>query len=174
MDLKIFMVIILIIIIGLPVGLSIGIYSFIKKKKFEKKYRLIALIPILIVGYFVYDAFYPSEEFYIEDFAEVTGLAFPDNGEFIYKTATYPDQFGDYTSISIIKLDKKFYDSLSQHLSSKGFIEVNDRELISDNTLKKYSDGYVIRTFNRELPEKNLSVGFISDNKTVIIERVSW
>ena len=106
MDLFLIFILAIIIILGVPIGLSILIYLIIKKRKLNRKFQLLALIPILTISYIIYDAIYPSDSFYKEDFYEVTKIKFPENGDIIYKTATFPDQFGDYTSISISKIDK--------------------------------------------------------------------
>lgn len=174
MDLMTIIFILLILIILVPIGLSIGIYMFVKKRNYNKKIRLIALLPILIVGYFIFDAIYPSEEFYKEDFTEVTGLNFPESGKFIYKTATFPDQFGDYTSISIVTVDRKFYDSLLAHLSKNNFNLIKEDNFFTGDIHKKYNDRYVKKTFSRELNGKIFTVGFLSDKESIIVERVSW
>lgn len=160
--------------VGIPVGLSIGAYIFIKRRKYKKGYRLIALIPILLASYFIYVAVYPSEEFYEEDFTEVTGLTLPNKRKFLFKTATFPDHFGDYTSISIIKIDSNFYDLLLRHLNTKHFNKVQDRAIFGDSTLKKYYDGYVKNSYNTVLSGKEYTVEFLSDYETIIVERVSW
>lgn len=164
----------IILIIGIPIAVGYGIYIFIKKKNLNKNFRWIALSPILIMGYIIYNAFYPSDEFYKEDFTEVTGLRFPESGKILYKTATFPDQFGDYTSVALIKVDADFYKSLSGRLSEKGFREVNDLILLDKKTLKKYSDGYVKIVYNKSPTGKSYSVGLVSDNELLIIERSSW
>jgi len=90
------------------------------------------------------------------------------------KGATFPDHFGDYTSISIIKVDTKFCDSLSEYLSNEGFKEFTNQTIISDNTLKNYNDGYVKKSYNIVLSGKEFTVDFLSDNETIIVERASW
>lgn len=168
------MAIIFFLIIGIPIILSIGIYKYIKKKNYEKEFRLIALIPILIVGYFIFDAICPSEGFYEDAFTEVTGLTLPENREFKYKSATFPDHFGDYTSISMIKVGNKFYDSLLVYLSKKGFQKVTGRTILNEKTLKKYNEGYVEKNYNIVLAGKEFTIEFLSDNETIIVERTSW
>ena len=68
MDIVIFFFIAIILLVGIPIGISHFLYRWIKKKGFDKRLRLLASIPILIVGYFIYDAIYPSAEFYKTDF----------------------------------------------------------------------------------------------------------
>ncbi|MFC5683817.1 hypothetical protein ACYE2N_01620 [Flavobacterium sp. MAHUQ-51] len=183
MDGLILIIVLAIIInVGVTVGLSFLILRFIKKRNYDKRLRLIALIPILINGYYIYTAFYPTDSFYKEDFKEVTGLYFPENGEIMYKTATYPDQFGDYGSTSIVKVDNEFYERLVGQLKTKGF---------SDNIAKKEDDiggpfdsAKIEMEIGKKEIEKEFSmtadggifyyVGFVSDKETLIIQRQSW
>lgn len=122
------LLIIVLVGIGITVAISYGIFRFISRKNFDKRLRLLALIPLLIVGYFVYSAFYPTEEFYREDFQEATGMVFPVNAEIEYKWASYPDQFGDYSSISIVKADKAFYTQLLHKLPQQGYTKPGEEE----------------------------------------------
>lgn len=177
-----FIVLTVIIIVGVPIGLSFLILRFIKKRNYDKRLRLIALIPMLTVGYFIYTAFFPTDSFYKEDFKEVTGIEFPENGEILYKTATYPDQHGDYGSTSIVKVDKEFYEGLEGQLKIKG---------LTDNAAKSEDDlggpfdlGEIKREIGTEKIEKAFSmtadggrfyyVGFVSDKETIVVQRQSW
>ena len=136
----------------------------------------------MINGYYIYTAFYPTDSFYKEDFKEVTGLYFPENGEIMFKTGTYPDQFGDYGSTSIVRVDNEFYERLEGQLKTKGF---------SDNIAKKEDDigapfdsAKIEMEIGKKEIEKEFSmtadggifyyVGFVSDKETLIIQRQSW
>jgi hypothetical protein len=167
----------IILAIGIPVGLSYIIYRWIKKKGFDKRLRLLAFIPILIIGYIIYDAIYPSSEFYKTDFKEVTDMQFPENGKIKYKTASYPDLFGDYASSFLIELNENDLEKLENQLKIGGFDE-KEIKMGSDQLdyierkigRKAYSKQYVRQRKNG----KHYSVGFLDDNKSVIITRVSW
>jgi hypothetical protein len=177
MELILLLFIFIILLIGIPIGICYLIYRWIKNREFDKKYRLLALIPLIIVGYFIYDAIYPDTEFYKTDFKEVTEMEFPENGEIIYKTASFPDQFGDYTSSFLAEFDKEYIKKLEANLKNRGFVKEENQ--MSSNELqyienrkgdKKYSAEYV-----KELNGgKYYSVGFLNDYKTVIVTRVSW
>jgi hypothetical protein len=167
----------MIFLIGIPIGISYLIYRWIKKREFDKKYRLLALIPSIIVGYFIYDAVYPDNDFYKTDFKEVTEIEFPEKGEIIYKNASFPDQFGDYTSSFLAEFDEEYIKKLEANLKNKNFIRQENK--MSSNELDylenrkgniKYSSEYT-----KELDGgKYYSVGFLNDNKSVIVTRVSW
>ena len=166
-----------IIVVGVPIGLSFLILRIIKKRNYDKRLKLIALIPILIIGYFIYTAFFPTDSFYKEDFKEVTGIEFPENGEIMYKSATYPDQFGDYGSTSIVKVDKEFYERLEGQLKTKGLAD--DKE-----DSGPFDFGKVSKEIETKKIEKAFSmtadggifyyVGFLSDKETLIVQRQSW
>lgn len=174
MNFIIIIAIILILLITIPIGLSFGIYKFIKNRNYNKSYRWIALSPIVITSYFIYDTIYPGDGFYKDDFTEVTGLTLPNDSEIKFKSATFPDHFGDYTSISIIKVGGNFYDSLKSILVKREFQELKDQSIFSDKILKIHTDGYVIKTFNIELAGKEFTVDFLSDKETIIVQRASW
>jgi hypothetical protein len=169
-----------IIILGIPIGLSFLTLRIIKKRHYDKRLRLIALIPILTIGYFIYTAFFPTDSFYKEDFKEVTGIDFPENGEIIYKSATYPDQFGDYGSTSIVKVDKEFYERLEGQLKTKG---------LKDNaTNREDSEPFDLGEISKQIGAKRIEkafsmtadggvfyyVGFVSDLETLVVQRQSW
>jgi amino acid transporter len=167
----------IIILIGIPIGISYLIYQWIKKREFEKKWRLLAIIPLIIVGYFFYTAIYPDEDYYKNDFKEVTDMEFPISGKILYKTASYPDQFGDYTSSFLAEFENDYLQKLEANLKKQGFVKKENK--MSSEELdyienrkgnRKYSAEY-----NKELNGgKYYSVGFLNDNKSVVITRVSW
>ena len=173
---SIILILIPILIIGIPIGLSYITNRILKKKGVSPKWRLLSLLPILIVGYLIYDALYPNKDFYRADFKEVTGVEMPTDSDFEYKTATFPDQFGDYTSISLIKVDNRFYNELENILISKGFTEnfqhVNSNEF--DRMKSKIKEMKIEKEYGKENGDKFYYVGFLSDKQTLIIERISW
>ncbi len=177
MGILILFLIAIILAIGIPFGISYLIYRWIKKKGFDKRLQLLALIPVLTVGYFVYDAICPSVEFYKTDFKEVTKIEFPESGVILYKTASFPDHFGDYTSSFLVEFDLTDLKNLENQLKKSGFEERENK--MSSKELdyiekkigqKKYYKQYVRQRKNG----RHYSVGFLDDNKSVIITRVSW
>lgn len=83
MELLILLFVVVFFLFGTPIVISYLIYQWIKKMEFDIIYRLLALIPLIIVGYFIYEAIYPDTDFYKTDFKEVTDMEFPQNGEII-------------------------------------------------------------------------------------------
>lgn len=167
----------IIFLIAIPISISYLIYLWIKKREFDKLYRLLALIPIIIVGYYIYDAIYPDTDFYKTDFKEVTEMEFPKNGKIRYKSASFPDQFGDYTSSSLSEFDIDYIKKLQTNLIKKGFVKKENKmcteelDYIEDKKGdRKYSAQYC-KDLNGG---KYYSVGFLNDNKSVVVTRVSW
>ena len=169
------MILVPILIIGIPILITFWIYRILRKKGVNPKWRILAFIPIFIVGYFVYDAFYPSSEFYETDFKEVTGIELPKNSDFEYKTAGYPDTHGDYTSVSIIEVGTEFYKKLQIDLTENGFVENGERIgcIEMDNAKRNMNGLKIEREFSKENGDKFYYVAFLSDKKTVLVQRSS-
>ena len=164
-----------ILIIGIPILLTFWVYRILRKKGINKNWRILAFLPILIVGYFVYDAFYPSAEFYKEDFKEVTGIELPKNSEFEYKTAGFPDHFGDYTSVSIINVGTDFYKRLQSDLTKNELTENGERigSKEMDNAKQNMNELKIEREFSKIDGDRFYYVAFLSDQKTILVQRSS-
>ena len=166
---------IIILIIGVPFLASFLIYKFLSKRNINKKYRILAFLPIFIVGYYIYIAFYPLEEFYREDFKEVTNISLPINSKFCFKTASYPDLQGDYTFVSIIEVDSNFYKKLKKDLIKIGFsrnsLIIGHKE--KDKALAKLKDRKIETDFSKQINSLYYYVAFLSDKKTILVQRSS-
>ncbi len=171
-----FFILAFLLFFGVPFGLAYFTYRFIKKKDFDKRFRLIALFPILFIGFILYRSFYPGESFFRDDFKEVTSFEFPDNGKFLFKTATFPDHFGDYTSTAITSVDEDFYRELPQKLLVLGFKDTTNS--INPNEFHKFlshvQSKQIDQMYTYEEPGKYFVVCFLSDKKSLLIQRVSW
>tara|TARA_B100001758_G_C18297292_1_gene550339 strand:+ start:276 stop:695 length:420 start_codon:yes stop_codon:yes gene_type:complete len=137
------------------------------------------LIPLLIIYLFIYKGCYPSEDFYREEFKEATSLELPKSAKFIYKTATYPDFQGEYTTKCIINVGKHFYKKLDKKLRIKGFSEKqkNGRYKISfPEKIKSKSSKikYLLSLENWESEPhiKCYYVGFIEDEESIVVELI--
>lgn len=161
--------------IGTPILLTFWMYKILRKRTGDSKWKIFSLLPIFILGYVVYGAFYPSEEFYKEDFREVTGIDLPENSEFKYKNASYPDINGDYTSVSIIKIGSEFYKSLQSDVIKNGLsqneLTISSKEM---NNAKRHINGLEIdHQFSKENENTFYYVAFLSDKRTLLIQRLS-
>jgi hypothetical protein len=162
-------------IFGFPILLSYWLYKIFKKKDVNPKWRIFAFFPIFVIGYFVYNAFYPVSEFYEADFKEVTGIELPQESEFEYKTSSYPDQHGDYTSVSIIEIETGFYKDLQTKLIENGLYENGNRigcpEL--ENAEREMNGLKIEREFSKELDDRFYYVAFLSDKSSILVQRSS-
>ncbi len=84
--LLILFLLLIILIIGIPIGISILIDRYIKRKKYNSKWRLVSLIPIILFGYWIYISFYPGDDFYEKDFKQVTGIELPNSAKIKFRT----------------------------------------------------------------------------------------
>ena len=136
-----------------------------------------SLIPIILFGYWIYISFYPGDDFYETDFKQVTGVELPNSANIKYKTASFPDHFGDYTSVSLIEVEPDFYNTLPKNLLEHGLKE-NEQKLSDgqlDKILKKLEDIELTREFSMtEDGGIYFYVAFLSDNKSIIVQRTSW
>jgi hypothetical protein len=165
-----------VLVVGVPIALSFILYLVIKKKSRNKNLRLIALLPIVIVAILAYTALYPNEAFYLEEFERTIGEPLPENVSFTYKTATYPDLHGDYTSIAVINVGNNFYQSIPEILAKKGF-EINGELLGSkeySNALKQENPLEISEEYILKEDDKYSRVGMFNDGQTIFFLRMSW
>lgn len=166
--------IMLTLIVVVPLGLSLIIYWFIKKRRWNKYLSLLSLIPIIIVGYFIYDAIFPSETFYKEEFKIATDIDFPCNGKFIFKSATYPDIHGSYSSIFCFESDSIFFQELQNKLG-----HIKDTTSLTpiaefENGKERIKERALIKEFSYNKRNVYYSVGFFSDKRTILMHRVTY
>ncbi|WKN41426.1 hypothetical protein [Tunicatimonas pelagia] len=180
MDKLIFLLLLFIaflLIIGLPIGLSYLVYLWTKRRRFDRRLRLLALTPIILFIYAVYDSFYPSDDFYKEDYEEVTSQKFPENGKILSKSASFPDHFGDYNSAALIEIDSSECQILQARLVENNF-EEDSIEFSSTERryVEKELSGRIYEVqLKKEINEgKYYFVGFLSDGKSIVYQRISW
>lgn len=162
--------------IGIPIGLSYLIYFVLTKKKVNKLLRILALTPVFIMIYFLYYAIYPDNDFYRTYFKTVTGIDFPKSAKIIEKTASFPDHFGDYTSVFVIKVKTDFYDNLQLKLEQNKF-EKGDGNWHNpkvDNFIKSLEKQTIIKDYFQNDASIYYYIAFLSDKQSIIIKRTSW
>ncbi|PZP44157.1 MAG: hypothetical protein DI598_14860 [Pseudopedobacter saltans] len=72
-------------IFGLPFGIAQIGYNYLKRKKVPLYLRWMAILPALIVLYFLTAWIFPDRHMYSEDFWEITGYQFPQEATIFYK-----------------------------------------------------------------------------------------
>jgi len=153
---------------------------FIRTQKLSpvlsRKINIVYVLTILLaIAYFTYDSLFPSESFYEEEFKTVTLREIPESGEFIEKSASYPDFHGNYCSSSQIKLSNSDYKKLLEGLSNdKRIAEEKEITYFAEfsNTLKGKKTNSITRKFTRKIEGKenyHLTILFYNDNQTVFV-----
>jgi hypothetical protein len=180
MDLFLLLLLIFALAVTIPTGIAYLLYRFLKTRISRKLALTVASLPVLIVSYFIFTAVYPNDDFYEEEFTRITSLSYPEDAEIINKDATYPDQFGDYASCARIEVQPATYDLIeAQVRSDSRFSPASDSLRImtsaSDNVEYKLKSATYKTQFTR-VNSKNgayMFIGFLTDHKTIIIERSS-
>lgn len=76
--------------------------------------------------YSAYEAVYPSDNFYLGEYTEVTLRPPPSTARVVAKSASYPDLHGDYCSYSRIELGLTAYEQLLRELSTDARLSSGD------------------------------------------------
>ncbi len=164
------------LIIGIPITVSILINRLLKKKVNVRIAKIIASIPVLILIFIFFRACNPSDDFYKEDFAEITTIDFPNSGKIKHKKASFPDHHGDYSSCSLIELSNSDYKMLVDTIVELGFVEQENKFSSKEHKtiLGKLKDLKVEHEFVSEKGGAYYVIQFLSDKKSIIALRISW
>jgi hypothetical protein len=167
----------IIYLIYLPIKnqlLKKGKLTLARSRQINKIYILALL---LFSIYKTYDAFFPSESFYKDEFENVTLREIPESAQFIFKKSSYPDFHGDYASSSQIKLSKEDYKKLLNELSSDSQFS-KDGQIIGfeefDYTLNNKDQNNILVSFTRPIKGEEdcyLYIGFYNDNQTIFVNK---
>ena len=132
-------------------------------------------VVILISIYQTYDAFYPSDAFYFDEFKKVTLTKAPKSAHVIRKSSTYPDLHGDYGSCSLIQLSKNDYKTLLASLKNDKKLEKAEI-MISDEVTtvckgidleNAIANGFVRKNAGEE--DRYYYIGFLKDGIGIIV-----
>lgn len=161
----------------IPIGFSVLIYLFIKRQGFNKGWHILATLPILGTAYMVYSAFYPGDPFYENEFTTGTGLTLPESTTINFKSATYPDFHGDYSSTFIADVGDDFYNELSTSLPESGFT-------FSDQGMTRYDKLLMEKNFpstisalcqyTRQDDQTVYIIALLNDERSILVQRISW
>jgi hypothetical protein len=129
----------------------------------------------LFTAYQTYDAFFPSESFYEDEFETVTLREIPKSAEFISKKSSYPDFHGDYCSSSQIKLSKEDYQKLLTELESDNQFTANGQNIgfeeffytLGNKTEKKFTTSFIRQIEGEE--DHYLYIAFYDDKQTIFV-----
>ncbi len=159
-----------------PVVFTYLAYRYVKNKYHDSLLKYATLIPLLGFTYMVWTAIFPHESFYKTDYKEITRLQCTEEAKFLYKSASFPDPFGDYTSVFVMQTSPEAYNRLINHLPRIGFTETNRDNRYSPETkaaltAAKYK---IARAFiSAEEIGKSYYVAFLDDRRTILLRRAS-
>jgi len=148
-------------------------------KHFYRKILLILFFSALsIFGYKVYRAFYPNDDFYVQEFNENTGLELPSSVSIKAKSATFPDAHGSFTACAVLMLPErdflKIKDLIAKKQESKlaalagTYLMYTERFFQSAGiSLDLIESHWIIAR------EHQIKIGFLKDKRTIVFERHS-
>lgn len=165
-------IILLLLLLLIPIGIIYLGYWIPKKYGKRKLGYLISSIILLGMVYSVYDAIYPSDSFYEQEFEDITGKELK-NAAVLKSSASYPDLHGDYCSAALIQLEEKEYATLLAAFQNDE--RFTDSELIGSMELFEVTERKDLK-FNHKLsrqgePDENYFIGFLADGKTILIQK---
>ena len=176
------------IFVGLAGGLLYLLYLPIKRRltnsgKLSKKTsRKINIVYVAVLSLFAiyqtYEAIFPSDSFYKDEFAYNTGIDFPSSGEIKKKDSWYPDMHGDYWSAAIAELSSEDYETLFKTLRASAKFET-DTTLQGIGVTADY-DALTSHIQKQDIEKVYVKkrggwfkIAFLRDKKTIIFERLS-
>ena len=75
---------------------------WIWRKGLVARGTLVALLSL--ASWQLFEAVYPDDSFYISEAKRIVDLKIPGSAKLIYKTASFPDHFGDYSACIVLEL----------------------------------------------------------------------
>jgi hypothetical protein len=156
----------------IPIGIMYLGYWIPKKYGKRKLGYLISSILLLGMVYSIYDAIYPSDKFYEEEFKDITGIELR-NAEVLKSSASYPDFHGDYCSAALIQLEETEYAKLLADIQNdKRF---TDSELTGSIELYEVTErkelNFSYKASRTGDPDEYYFIGFLADGKTILIQK---
>ena len=160
------------------------VFLFALYRRWQKRSRKATVFLILAglllpFSYLCYEAFYPSDSFYKEEFVTLTKLPFPVTGDIIKKSASYPDQHGDYAACARIEVSPTEYDRLLKHFANNPSYAYDSTHFIGGEEFYSVANSigkndYLSRFAAGDAIEgAYVFIGFLDDRKTIIVYRVS-
>jgi hypothetical protein len=163
------------LLIGTPILIGFIIYKWLKRKGYKKLGISILCVIILSLSYMFYTALYPTDDFYFEEFKQVTLREIPNSAEIMEKSCSYPDFHGDYCSSSQVKLSKEDYLKLLREMENDNRLtkttQMNGFQEFS-NTIGGKKESNIIKGFTRVIvgeEDQYLYIGFYNDNETIFV-----
>lgn len=159
--------------IFLIVFVPIFLVLFLLYKLWTKSAIVGKVIVILFMGFLIkgiYQAIYPLDDFYKNEFEMVSGLIFPDDAKIVAKTSTYPDMHGDYGSCAIFTVLEDTY------LNYDRIIDTNKSEIRTiGNCNELFGKKKIVKMVKYEKGGGEIKEwGILDDNRSVFFKYFSF
>lgn len=121
----------------------------------------------------VYTAIYPTDDFYLQEFEEVTLREPPSSAKVLAKSASYPAPNGDYCSFARIEVSREDFASLMMELEADSRLSRNPGPGSNDQKAKALSSSEPITSLasfvrtDPEHPDHHLSIDLLSSRQHV-------
>ncbi|MBO0359998.1 hypothetical protein J0X19_18705 [Hymenobacter sp. BT186] len=174
------------LVLSVPIGIGWNIYEWLRKRGnfiASQVFLGTASAILLTLGYFVYTAFYPNDEFYETEFKQITSSSFPETGVLLVKDASYPDQHGDYSVCALVEVSPQEYQrTLQQVANEPTFTAVdvaNNAPFARSESFNAVAGNIPAASYSRSYSRGSTVhhafqfVGFLTDRKTIVIYRHS-
>lgn len=172
-----FVWIITIVCILAAIAVAAYVYGYVGRKGFHKAWRLLALLPLLGLGFFLADSFYTTDRQMIALFKELTEMSFPESAEFIAKRKSQSDEFGDFSASFLVKMNQEDLERLENQVQKLGFQDAKGEHPDPMQTEIEQEQGisaYARQYFRQPQSDRHYFVGFLPDNKSVLLTFQSW
>lgn len=128
--------------------------------------------------YYTWTAFFPTDDFYKEEFEQNTELDFPKTGVIIDKKSDYPDFHGDYSASAIVEMDKIEFENLKSELIRNVNFQVDTTKQNIGATTGYYKITEGIKEESIEvvyfhIRKEWFKIAFLNNGTTIIFERSS-
>lgn len=167
-----------------PVIITAFLYRLLRRKGWQKT---AFVFPVLLAAYCYlwYDALYPSNNFYKDEFAKIMQAPELKDAKAISKSASYPDIHGDYAACVTVELPgDKFDDVLNRVRKDSAFsVVTNESNIIGTEELQNVlssikNKNYLARYQGDKLEHYRshgayVMVAFLDDHKTILLYRAS-
>ncbi|MEN0052934.1 MAG: hypothetical protein AAGC65_04660 [Mucilaginibacter sp.] len=170
----VFFIFSLLLFIGMVVLVIYLIYRFFKWIGHKKTGIFIIAAIITALFYEVYVAIFPTDSFYYDEYKSVVLKDPPPSTRVIKKQASYPDFHGKYISVALIKLSADDYQMLLSDVKKDPYLKPGNligSEELTDvaGDLKQTDIKLYLTREQKPNDRRNLSIGFLNDERSVII-----
>ncbi|MCC3159875.1 hypothetical protein LJ737_21720 [Hymenobacter sp. 15J16-1T3B] len=180
MDLLFLLLFCALLVLSVPVGICWLLYHWLRHHGHRRSAVAVPALIALALVYFVYSALYPGDDFYEQQYAQITGRSLPASAVIQRNDASYPDQHGDYAACARIELSAADYQQLLRQLNRDTAFHAQGSPryaFIGSQTFDNVNPDLKAERRCRHAFSRNGSafrfIGFLHDGRTIIAYRSS-